>query len=147
MSQCHWLLNSFSTCGVFLSSERSLATSSLKSWKVRSQPPLPHCQAHHKTTYLLKVRYKPKNMEMISNIHISESLEPCLMFFLFPLDASMFWLQTSSSEHFRSRPPSGTSLNQSEGSGWTQPRFRRCAASVCSTRRLCLRLRRYDSRY
>lgn len=58
-----------------------------------------------------------------------------------------FWPQTSSSALFRSRLPCGTSSNRWEGSGWTRPRFRKCAASVCSTRRLCLRSRKYDSRY
>lgn len=58
-----------------------------------------------------------------------------------------FWPQTSSSALFRSRLLCGTSSNRWEGSGWTRPRFRRCAASACSTRRLCLRSRKYDSRY
>lgn len=50
----------------------------------------------------------------------------------------VFW-QASSSEHFRSQLLCETSWNQSEGSELTRPKFRRCAASVCSTRLLCLR--------
>lgn len=64
----------------------------------------------------------------------------CLCFFF-------FFLKTFSNEHFRSQPPCVTSWNQSGGSGSTQLKFRKCAASVCSTRLLCLHWRKYASRY
>lgn len=62
-----------------------------------------------------------------------------LFFFLF--------FKTFSNEHFRSQPPCVTSWNQSGGSGSTQLKFRKCAASVCSTRPHCLHWRKYASRY
>lgn len=59
---------------------------------------------------------------------------------------SVVW-QTSSNEHFRSQHLYGTSLNQLEVSESTQLRFRRCVASVCSIRLLCLHWHKYDYRY
>lgn len=51
------------------------------------------------------------------------------------------------SGHFRSLLLWGTFWNPSEESESTQLKFRRCAASVCSTRLLCPRWRKYASRY
>lgn len=62
MSQCHWSLNSFSTCGVFLSFAHSSVMSCLKSWRVRSPLHHLHNPAHHKTIYRLKVSHKPKTI-------------------------------------------------------------------------------------
>lgn len=147
-SQCHRSPNSFSTCGVCLSFERSSVTSSRKSWRVRSPLPLPPNPARHKTTCQLKVGHQPKPCGIFWDDHNHLGLRKVwrsLKVLCIP-GVSVCW-QTSSSEHFRSRPLSGTSLNQSEGREWTQLRFRRCAASACSTRRLCLHLRKSDSRY
>lgn len=68
---------------------------------------------------------------------------PVSLFFLI----LFFFLKTFSNEHFRSQPPCVTSWNQSGGSGSTQLKFRKCAASVCSTRPHCLHWRKYASRY